>query len=67
MDPLKIKRTTLRSAFTKTFNSLNEILNDSIHYVNIIEQLLDQLVDKGTRLHSVDEEILNFMMINSFS
>lgn len=64
MDALKIKRIPLRSAFTKTLNGLNEILNYPSPDVNTIEQLLDQLVDKSKKLSAVDKEILNFMLIN---
>lgn len=39
MDALKIKRTPLRTAFTKTFKALN----DSSPYVNMIAQLLNSV------------------------
>lgn len=67
MDALKIKRTPLRSTFTtKTFNALNEILSAWSPDVNVTGQLLNQLVDKSTRLLTVAHEILNCMLVNSF-
>lgn len=32
----------------------------------MIDQLLDQLFDKSKRLCSVDDEILNFLLVNGF-
>lgn len=55
MDALKMKRMPLRSTFNKTFSSLNEILSDSSPDVNILELLLYQLIDKGTRLSVIDD------------
>lgn len=49
----------------KTYNALNEALDDSSPDVNVIQQLLNQLDDKNIRLHAVDDEILNFMLINN--
>lgn len=40
---------------------------DSSPDVNLIEQVLDQFIVKVTRLRSVDDEILNFMLVTSFS
>lgn len=56
-----MKRTNLRSEFTKKFDSFSKILNDSSP-----EQLLDELIYKGTRLRFVGDEILNFVLVNGF-
>lgn len=62
MDLLKLKRTPLRSAFTKSYNALSEAITEASPDVVLIEQLLETLIDKNTRLSSVDEDILNSML-----
>lgn len=57
----------LRSAFTKTFSAINNALNDSSPDFSVIVQLLNQLDDESTKLHPVDEDILNIMLESNIS
>ncbi|XP_015908530.1 uncharacterized protein [Parasteatoda tepidariorum] len=67
MDRLKTKRTPLRSAFTKTFNSLTEEVEKETVDLQSILILSEQLEEKFNRLKADDMEILEFLLENKAS
>ncbi|GFX10965.1 integrase catalytic domain-containing protein [Trichonephila clavipes] len=62
MDALKLRRTPLRTAFTKAVNHLQEIIeNDSVDK-NAVETAFEMLDAKSVKLKKIDEDILELMI-----
>lgn len=57
---LKIKWTPFKSAFTKSYNALNEALTYSSSDVSMIHQLWNQLEDKSIRLRTLSSSNSKF-------
>lgn len=67
MEALKLKRTPLRSAFTKTFNLCKENLEKVEPDVSAVDIVLEQLTEKANRLKLIDDEILDTLLKNGAS
>ncbi|GFT72133.1 uncharacterized protein TNCV_2272341 [Trichonephila clavipes] len=66
MDALKLRRTTLRTAFTKAINHFQEIIeNDPVHR-NAVETAFEMLDAKGVTLKKIDEDILELMIESNY-
>ncbi|GFV21821.1 integrase catalytic domain-containing protein [Trichonephila clavipes] len=55
MDALKLKRTQLRTAFTKAVNHLQEIIENDPVDKNAVEAAFEMLDAKGVKLKKIDE------------
>ncbi|GFU31946.1 integrase catalytic domain-containing protein [Trichonephila clavipes] len=58
MDALKLRRTPLRTAFTKAVNHLQEIIENDPVDKNAVETAFEMLDAKSVKLKKIDEDIL---------
>ncbi|GFY48590.1 hypothetical protein TNIN_45791 [Trichonephila inaurata madagascariensis] len=61
-DALKLRRTPLRTAFTKAVNHLQEIVENDPVDVNALETAFEMFNAKGVKLKKIDEDILELMI-----
>ncbi|GFR09853.1 hypothetical protein TNCT_285571 [Trichonephila clavata] len=59
MDALKLRRTTLRTAFTKAVNHLQDVAENEQLDKNKLEIAFEQLKLKNEKLRQIDESILD--------
>ncbi|GFT35291.1 integrase catalytic domain-containing protein [Trichonephila clavipes] len=62
MDALKLRRTPLRTAFTKAVNHLQEIIENDPVDKNAVETAFEMLDAKSVKLKKIDEDILELMI-----
>ncbi|GFU13963.1 hypothetical protein TNCV_631221 [Trichonephila clavipes] len=62
MDALKLRRTPLRTAFTKAVNHLQEIIENDPVDMNAVETAFEMLDAKSVKLKKIDEDILELMI-----
>ncbi|GFX73309.1 integrase catalytic domain-containing protein [Trichonephila clavipes] len=62
MDALKLRRTPLRTAFTKAVNHLQEIIENDPVDKNAVETAFEMLDAKSVKLKKIDEGILELMI-----
>ncbi|GFW48303.1 integrase catalytic domain-containing protein [Trichonephila clavipes] len=62
MDVLKLRRTPLRTAFTKAVNHLQEVIENDPVDKNAIETAFEMLDAKSVKLKKIDEDILELMI-----
>ncbi|GFR07307.1 hypothetical protein TNCT_435401 [Trichonephila clavata] len=61
MDALKLRRTPLRTAFTKAVNHLHEVAENEQLDKNELEIAFEQLKIKNEKLRQIDESILDML------
>ncbi|GFY76801.1 uncharacterized protein TNIN_89691 [Trichonephila inaurata madagascariensis] len=62
MDALKLRRTPLRTAFTKAVNHLQEIIENDPVDMNAVETAFEQLKVKSAKLTEVEDAVLELMI-----
>ncbi|GFX07409.1 integrase catalytic domain-containing protein [Trichonephila clavipes] len=62
MDALKLRRTLLRTAFTKAVNHLQEIIENDPVDMNAVETALEQLKIKSVKFKEVEDAVLELMI-----
>ncbi|GFY55892.1 integrase catalytic domain-containing protein [Trichonephila inaurata madagascariensis] len=62
MNALKLRRTPLRTAFTKTVNHLQEISKNDHVDMNAVETAFEQVKIKSTKLKEVEDDVLELMI-----
>ncbi|GFY63769.1 alpha-tocopherol transfer protein-like, partial [Trichonephila inaurata madagascariensis] len=62
MDALKLRRTPLRTAFTKAVNHLQEIIENDPVDMNAVETAFEQLKVKSAKLKDVEDAVLELMI-----
>ncbi|GFV20597.1 integrase catalytic domain-containing protein [Trichonephila clavipes] len=62
MDALKLRRTPLRTTFTKAVNHLQEIIENDPVDKNAVETAFEMLDAKSVKLKKIDEDILELMI-----
>ncbi|GFY59312.1 zinc finger CCHC domain-containing protein 13 [Trichonephila inaurata madagascariensis] len=62
MDALKLRRTPLRTAFTKAVNHLQEIIENDPVDMNAVETAFEQLKVKSAKLKEVEDAVLELMI-----
>ncbi|GFS34452.1 integrase catalytic domain-containing protein [Trichonephila inaurata madagascariensis] len=62
MDALKLRRTLLRTAFTKAVNHLQEIIENDPVDMNAVETAFEQLKVKSAKLKEVEDAVLELMI-----
>ncbi|GFY53070.1 integrase catalytic domain-containing protein [Trichonephila inaurata madagascariensis] len=62
MDALKLRRTPLRTAFTKAVNNLQEIIENDPVDMNAVETAFEQLKVKSAKLKEVEDAVLELMI-----
>ncbi|GFY73618.1 hypothetical protein TNIN_249901 [Trichonephila inaurata madagascariensis] len=62
MDALKLRRTPLRTAFTKAVNHLQEIIENDPVDMNAVETAFEQLKVKSAKLKEVEDTVLELMI-----
>ncbi|GFY64435.1 integrase catalytic domain-containing protein [Trichonephila inaurata madagascariensis] len=62
MDALKLRRTPLRTAFTKAVNHLQEIIENDPVDMNAVETAFEQLKVKSAKLKEVEDAVLDLMI-----
>ncbi|GFV74981.1 hypothetical protein TNCV_1870011 [Trichonephila clavipes] len=62
MDALKLRRTPLRTAFTKAVNHLQEIIENYPVDKNAVKTAFEMLDAKGVKLKKIHEDILELMI-----
>ncbi|GFS51852.1 integrase catalytic domain-containing protein [Trichonephila inaurata madagascariensis] len=62
MDALKFRRTSLRTAFTKAVNHLQEIIENDPVDMNAVETAFEQLKVKCAKLKEVEDAVLELMI-----
>ncbi|GFS56552.1 uncharacterized protein TNIN_278181 [Trichonephila inaurata madagascariensis] len=62
MDALKLRRTPLRTAFTKAVNHLQEIIENDPLDMNAVETAFEQLKVKSAKLKEVEDAVLELMI-----
>ncbi|GFX15530.1 uncharacterized protein TNCV_3304591 [Trichonephila clavipes] len=62
MDALKLRRTPLRTSFTKAVNHLQEIIENDPVDKNAVEMAFEMLDAKSVKLKKIDEDILELMI-----
>ncbi|GFY76737.1 hypothetical protein TNIN_262941, partial [Trichonephila inaurata madagascariensis] len=62
MDALKLRRTPLRTAFTKAVNHLQEIIENDPIDMNAVETAFEQLKVKSAKLKVVEDAVLELMI-----
>ncbi|GFX02186.1 DUF5641 domain-containing protein [Trichonephila clavipes] len=62
MDALKLRRTPLRTAFTKAVNHLQEVIENDLVDKNAVETAFEMLHAKSVKLKKIDEDILELMI-----
>ncbi|GFY63178.1 hypothetical protein TNIN_250261 [Trichonephila inaurata madagascariensis] len=65
MDALKLRRTPLRTAFTKAVNHLQEIIENDPVDMNAVETAFEQLKIKSAKLKEVEDAVFLELMIES--
>ncbi|GFY56694.1 hypothetical protein TNIN_252891 [Trichonephila inaurata madagascariensis] len=62
MDALKLRRTPLRTVFTKAVNHLQEIIENDPVDKNALETAFEMFNAKGVKLKKIDDDILELMI-----
>ncbi|GFY43360.1 hypothetical protein TNIN_90721 [Trichonephila inaurata madagascariensis] len=62
MGALKLRRTPLRTAFTKAVNHLQEIIENDPVDMNAVETAFEQLKVKSAKLKEVEDAVLELMI-----
>ncbi|GFS62406.1 hypothetical protein TNCV_1262101 [Trichonephila clavipes] len=62
MDALKLRRTPLRTVFTKAVNHLQEVIENDPVDKNAVETAFEMLDAKSVKLKKIDEDILELMI-----
>ncbi|GFY42229.1 retrovirus-related Pol polyprotein from transposon TNT 1-94 [Trichonephila inaurata madagascariensis] len=62
MDALKLRRTPLRTAFTKAVNHLQEIIENDPVDMNAVETAFEKLKVKSAKLKEVEDAVLELMI-----
>ncbi|GFV90459.1 uncharacterized protein TNCV_50341 [Trichonephila clavipes] len=62
MDALKLRRTPLKTAFTKAVNHLQEVIENNPVDKNAVETAFEMLDAKSVKLKKIDEDILELMI-----
>ncbi|GFY41188.1 zinc finger CCHC domain-containing protein 13 [Trichonephila inaurata madagascariensis] len=62
MNALKLRRTPLRTAFTKAVNHLQEIIENDPVDMNAVETAFEQLKVKSAKLKEVEDAVLELMI-----